>query len=355
MFHLVLCMQAVLSSCKAGSNSLKQRHSEVARICRDAPPAPPLMEASNKPQHFRGSPDEEVSVRFPSKAELSRGELMGLDPEEQNRQQQGADDKELSLLLPAAAEQRHAKAAGRPSKAGAQQARKSSGEDVSTVMSAAGVQSHAKAERSPAKQQQQPKGLASQIVSLLMPEEAGQSRVKARGKQPKKPAARAALIGDDAGQRAAVEQRPEGRGRIQHTALGALKTDVEESTSAAIADRNGRPEITMASGWGRPGAQVLPKLPKAGKAAEQVALQQLKEAEQSSFGQAAAKDGRIAVKADVEEAQPTEQGTSWLNALRAAKQQEQAGTNSGDGVFEILTQDWGQDVTGNTREMNQVH
>ena len=339
---------------QAVSNSLKQRHSEVAHICRDAPPALPLMEASNKPQHFRGFPDEEVSVRFPSKAELSHAELMGHDLEDRDRQQKGPADKAFSLLLPAAAEQRNAKAAGTPSKQGAQQPKKRAGEDVSRVMSAAGVQSHAKAERGPPKQQQQPKGLASQKVSLLMPEEARQSRVKARGKQPKKPAARAALIGEDAGQRVATEQRPEGRGRIQQTALGALKTDIEESTSVAIANGNGRPEITMASGWDRSGAQVLPNLPKAGKAAEQVALQQLKEAEQSSFGQAAAKHGQVATKADDEEAHQTEQGTSWLNALRAAKQQEQAGINSGDGVFEILTHDWGQDVTENTREMKQV-
>ena len=281
---------------------------------------------------------------------------MGSDPKVLDKQQKGSASKDLSLLLPAAAEQRHAKAAGRPFKAAAQQAKKSSGEDVSSAMSAAGVQSHAEAERGPGKQQQQPRGLASQIVSLLMPEEAGQSRAKARGKQPKKPAARAALIGDDAGQRAAFEAKhaPESEGRSQQTALGALKTDVEESTSAAIANGNGRPEITMASGWGRPGAQVLPNLPKAGKAAEQVALQQLTEAEQSSSGQLTAKDGQIAVKADGEEAHQAEQGTSWLSALRAAKQEEQAGTNSGDGVFEILTQDWDQDLTGNTRELNQV-
>ena len=164
------------------------------------------------------------------------------------------------------------------------------------------------------------------------------------------------MIGDDAGQRAAFEAKhtPESEGRSQQTALGALKTDIEESTSAAIANGNGRPDITMASGWGRPGAQVLPNLPKAGKAAEQVALQQLQEAEQSSSGQIAAKDGQVTVKADGEEAHQAEQGTSWLSALRAAKQEEQAGTNSGDGVFEILTQDWGQDLTGNTREVNQV-
>ena len=325
------------------------RHSEVVRICRDAPPAPPLMEASNKPQRFKGFPDEEVSVRFPLKAEPSHGELIGSDPKERDRQQKGSASKGLSLLLPAAAELRPARAAGSPSKQGAQQAKKSSGEDVSRVMSAAGVQSHAKAGHGQVEQQQQPKGLASQIVSLLMPEEAGQSRAKAGGKQPKKPAARAALIREDAGQRAAVEQRPEGRGRIEQTALGALKTDVEESTSATIANGNGRPEITTASGWGRPGTQVLPNLPKAGKAAEQVALQQLKEAEQS-----ADKDGQVTPEGDGEETHQTEQGTSWLSALRAAKQQEQAGTNSGDGVFEILTQDWGQDVTENTREMKQV-
>ena len=314
------------------------------------------MEASDKPEHFRGFPDEEVSVRFPLKAELGHGELMGSDPEEQDRQQKGPADKKLSLLLPTAAEQRHAKAAEMPSREGAQQARKSSDADVSKAMSAADVQSHAKAERGPAKQQQQPKGLASQIVSLLMPEEAGQSTAKARGRQPKKAAARAALIGEIAGRRTAIQadQRPEGKRRTQEKALSALKADVKGTANAAIAKGDTQPEVNMRYGWGRPGAQVLPNLPKAGTAAEQVALQQLKEAEQSSFGQAAAEDGQVAVKVDGEEAHPTEQGTGWLNALRAAKQQEQAGPNSGDGVFEILTQDWGQDVTGNTREMNQV-
>ena len=108
---------------------------------------------------------------------------MGRDPKVLDKQQQGSASKDLGLLLPAAAEQHHAKAAGRPLKAAAQQAKKSSGEDVSRAMSAADVQSLAEAERGPAKQQQQPRGLASQIVSLLMPEEAGQSRAKARGKQ----------------------------------------------------------------------------------------------------------------------------------------------------------------------------
>ena len=315
------------------------------------------MGTSDKPKHFRGFPDEGVSVRLPSKAELNNGELMGTDTKEQDRQQKGPAYREVSLLLPAAAEQRHAKAAGTPSKQGAQQTRKSSGEAVSRVMPAAGVQSHTKAGHGPAERQQQPKGLASQIVSLLRPEGAGRSTVKARGEKPKKSAARAALVGEDAGRRSAVQakHRPESKGRTQQTALGALKADDGGNADAANARRDTQPDITMASGRGRMGDQMLPKLPKAGKAAEQVALQQLKQAERSSFGQASATDREVAVKADGEEADSRkEQGTSWLDALRAAKQQEQAGTNPGDGVFELLTHDWGQDITGDTRETTEV-
>ena len=319
---------------------------------------PMLMEASDKPKQSSSFPDEEVSVRLPAKAGLSHGELMGTDPEEQDRQRMGTAGKEVSLLLPAAAEQRHAKAAGTQLKRSFQEARKSSVEDISKAMPATtGVQSRTKAGHGPAERQQQPKGVASQIVSLLMPEGAGESTVTARGKQPKKPAARAALIGEDAGRRTAAQakQKPESKGRTQQTALGAMKANGEESADAAIAKWDTLPEVTMASGWGRQGAPVLPKLPKAGKAAEQVALQQLKQAEQPSFGQASAVDVHVAVKADEKEAHPAEQGSSWLSALRAAKQQEQAGTNPGNGVFELLTHDWGQDVTDNTREINQVH
>ena len=307
------------------------------------------IETSDKPKQFRGFPDEEISVRVPQKVGLSHGEPVDRSPRDQERQQKGSTDKEVSLPLLSAAEQRHAKAAGTPSKEGAQHIKRSSDENVSRVMPATRVRSHATVGHALAERQLQPKGLANQTGSLLVPVEARKSMARARGKQPRTPATQATLIGDDAGQRKAAqaEHKLEGKRRTHQTALGALKEDVEESMNVAIAKGEPRPEVTMGSGWGRPGAHVLPNVPKTSKAAEQ-----LNQAEQSSFGQASAIDGQMAIKSPREEANLREQGSSWQNALQAAKQHEEAGTNH-DGVFEILTHDWDQGLMDKTGELNQ--